>query len=187
MEALLKNTETYVFDLLKEKLPKDFIYHTFLHTRRVHESAKEIIEASEISKEDQLIIELSAWFHDTGYINDSKTHEIESCKIASAFLKKHQVDAHIIKAVENCILATKLETAPKNFNEEVIKDADTSHLAKNYFNNVSDLLRQELNIQGIANFTNKEWREENIMLFTKKHKFYTPYAVNNWEKKKINI
>jgi len=184
MQVILKETEEYVFRLLKEQLPKNFIYHTFLHTRRVVKSACEIIDASKLSETDVLIIKLAAWFHDTGYIKGTRDHEIESSKIAAKFLGDKDIDTAIIKEVQECILATKLVAVPTSFNQEVLKDADTSHLAKSYFSNVSDLLRQELNVQGVAQFSTKEWREENIKLFTEKHKFYTEYAVSTWEKKK---
>ena len=186
METLLKKTEDYVFELLKEKLPKSYIYHTFLHTQRVVESAEEIITASDVSEDDILIIKLAAWFHDTGHIYGPDDHEARSVEIASKFLKENDVNEKIINGVNDCIRATKLSATPQSFNEEAIKDADTSHLAKSYYKNVSDLLKQELEVQGIANYTSKEWREENLKLFTEKHKFYTPYAVNNWEKEKNN-
>ncbi len=184
MDTILKKSQDYVFELLKEQLPKNYIYHTFLHTRRVVESAQEIIEASNINENDALIIQIAAWFHDTGYIKDPKNHEVESALIANNFLSKENIDHKTIQKIEGCILATKLAASPENFNEEVLKDADTSHLAKDYFNNVSDLLRQELMVQGIATYTNKDWREQNIKLFTEKHKFYTEYAILNWEEKK---
>ena len=184
METLLKKTEDFVFELFKNKLPKNYIYHTFLHTQRVVESAEEIITGSDVNETDALIIKLSAWFHDTGHIYGPEGHEAKSVEIAKEFLQDNKVEDHIIKEVNGCIMATKLSAEPENFNQEAIKDADTSHLAKEYYKNVSDLLKQELEVQGIANYTGKQWREENIKLFTEKHKFYTAYAVNNWEKQK---
>jgi len=182
---ILKIAESYVFELLKNNLPKTYVYHNFLHTRRVVESATEIINSYDnLKDEDKLIIQLAAWFHDVGHISGPENHEEKSVKIASTFLKKNNISIKIIDEVSKCILATKLEKSPESFNEEVIKDADTSHLAKKYYNNVCELLRQELKAQGIANYSGPKWTELNIKLFSSQHKFYTLYAVNNWEKKK---
>jgi len=184
MEDLLQKVETYVFNLFKNNLKKNYIYHTFLHTKRVVESAQELVDNLEVSKQEAQVVLLASWFHDSGHIYGPKNHEIKSAEIAANFLAKQHVDKVIISKVNGCILATKLSDEPKNFLEEIVKDADTSHLAKKYFNQVSELLRQELSLQGIAEFSLKEWKLENIKLFTERHKYYTPYAVKKWEEKK---
>jgi HD superfamily phosphodiesterase len=66
-EALLKETYTFVSDLLKNQLHQDFIYHNFIHTQRVLKSTQEIMEHTELSEEDQLVLQLSALLHDVGY------------------------------------------------------------------------------------------------------------------------
>src|SRR5690606_24121005 len=90
-----------------------------------------------------------------------------------------------IKEVTRCILATKFNAEdPTDLLEKIIKDADTSHLAKEYFEETSEFLRQELRLQNIKNFSTQEWIQDNIKLFTELHRFYTPYAIKNWQKKK---
>ena len=37
---------------------------------------------------------------------------------------------------------------------------------------------------GIAKYTNKEWRDENIKMFRDEHRFYTDFAKENWEEGK---
>ncbi len=184
MEDLMIKIENYVFELFKNNLKKNYIYHTFLHTKRVVESAKELIENLKLSSQETQIVLMAAWFHDTGHVDGPTEHEAKSAEIATAFLSKLNVDEKIILEVKDCILSTKLSEEPKTFLQEIIKDADTSHLAKKYFSQVSELLRQELSLQGIANYSLKEWKKENIIMFTEKHKYYTPYAVENWEEKK---
>ncbi|MEP3044910.1 Pycsar system effector family protein, partial [Nonlabens ulvanivorans] len=46
------------------------------------------------------------------------------------------------------------------------------------------LLKKELELRGIATYTNKEWRKENIRVFTEKHRYYSDYAIKNWNKDK---
>ncbi|SHJ10421.1 Pycsar system effector family protein [Aquimarina spongiae] len=184
MESILEKSEKYIFELFKNKLPKKYLYHNYLHTQRVVNSAKEIMDNSEVEEKNQEIVLLSAWFHDTGYIKGEKDHELKSAEIAESFCIENGVDKEKIILVKNCILATKLDTKPNSFLEEILKDADTSHLAKNYFKEVSQLLRQEVLLAQGREYSAKEWREENIKLFTQEHQYYTRYAIEHWEPEK---
>ncbi|AXT53040.1 HD domain-containing protein [Aquimarina sp. BL5] len=184
MKAILEKAENYIFELFKEQLPTTYLYHNFLHTQRVVESVKEIIEKTDISNEDSEAVQIAAWFHDAGYIKGEENHEKESVRIASEFLSEHQISDKAISIIENCILATEFEKKPNTILEEIIKDADSSHLAKDYFAEVSELLHQELILLGISELSGKEWRAENVKLFSKQHKYYTRYAVENWEPEK---
>jgi len=64
--------------------------------------------------------------------------------------------------------------------EEIIRDADASHFAKKYYKETSELLKKELALRGVKNYSNKEWREENIKVFTERHRYYSQYAIKNW-------
>jgi len=143
-EALLKETHAFVSDLLKNQLHQDFIYHNFTHTQRVLKSTQEIIEHSQVSDEEQLILELAALLHDVGYTKGCEKHEEKSVVIARDFLESKAVDPQIIEQVCNCIMATVFESEPTNRLEEVIRDADASHFAKPYFEEASEYLRIEL-------------------------------------------
>ncbi len=184
MKELLEKAEETVFELFKNELPATVIYHNFLHTKRVVESVQELIDGMEISEEDQFVLKVATWFHDTGHIHGAVQHEEQSVAIARQFLESQKIDANIIAKVTSCIMATQMEHEPQNHLEEIMRDADSSHLAKKYYHGVSELLRQELQLQNIANFTPKEWREQNIELFTTTHRYYTRYAIENWEPKK---
>jgi hypothetical protein len=118
--------------------------------------------------------------HDTGYTVKFKGHEEESAKIAKEFLEENKVDKETIDLVEKCILATRMETTPKTKLEKIIRDADSSHLAKDYFEETSELLRLELQLLNIHNYSSGEWLAENIYLFTDKHVYYTDYAAEKW-------
>lgn len=184
MNELLEDMKHYVFQLFKEKLDAKFVYHSFLHTERVVASANEIIGNLELTTEENFVIITAAWFHDTGYINGMDNHEKASVAIATSFLQRKKISDTIINKVSECIRATKIDVQPKNITEEVIKDADASHFAKDYFRKVSELLRQELGLVNQANYSVTDWRKENIELLTSAHKYYTTYAVTNWLPKK---
>lgn len=181
MTELIKKVDKFVLNLFKEKLPNTFLYHNYNHTKRVVKSTKELIENSEINVKEEEVLLLSAWLHDTGYTVKFNGHEEESVKIAKEFLEENKVDSETIDLVEKCILATKMEATPKTKLEMIIRDADSSHLAKDYFEETSELLRQELQLLNIHNYSESEWLAENIHLFTDKHEYYTDYATKKWK------
>ncbi|MFV9549984.1 Pycsar system effector family protein [Algibacter sp. PT7-4] len=184
MSELIESTEKFVFELFKNELDPTFIYHNYTHTERVLRSVREIIEHTEISKENAEILELAALLHDTGYIKTKAGHEEESVKIATTFLKENKASTETIKAVNECIMATKFKDNPKTELGKIIRDADASHFGKKYFDEASEFLRKELEMQGIASYSPTEWLNENIKVLTKKHEFYTDYALKNWQPRK---
>lgn len=183
-KSLIETTQDFVFNLFKDELPSTFIYHNYTHTERVLKSTREIIEHTDLTDKEIQILELTALLHDIGYTKGWDNHEMESVKMATAFLKEQKVDNEIINAVADCIMATKFDNEPKNQLEKIIRDADASHFGKKYFKETSEFLRKELELQGRKKFTPNEWRNENIEVLTKHHNFYTDYALNNWQSRK---
>ena len=184
MTPLVEKTANFVQDLFSKELPNTFIYHNLKHTQRVVKSSKELIEKSQISVKQEEALLLAAWLHDTGYTKEYSGHEEESVKIAEEWLRQNDADKETVDTVSRCILATRMHVEPNDILEEIIKDADTSHLAKEYFEETSEFLRQELKLLKINNFGDREWIKQNIDLFTTKHQFYTEYARTNWKEQK---
>lgn len=184
MSKLVENAEKFVFDLFKNELDQTFIYHNYTHTDRVLRSVREITENTKINKKDAEILELTALLHDTGYTKSRENHEEESVKIATKFLKEQEADDKVIEAVSECIMATKFKDSPKTELGKIIRDADASHFGKKYFAEASEFLRKELEVQGIATYSPSEWLNENIKVLTKRHEFYTDYALKNWQPRK---
>ncbi|MBP94267.1 MAG: phosphohydrolase [Flavobacteriaceae bacterium] len=184
MTNLVEASKKFVFDLFKAELNPSYLYHNYTHTARVFKSINEIIEHTDLTDKEVEILRLSALFHDTGYIKSRKNHEEESAAIASAFLSKNDVHPSIIDSVCNCILATKFSDVPTNKLDKIIRDADASHFGKDYFEEASEFLRKELEIQDVAYYTITEWLDENIKMLSEKHRFFTDYALKNWQKQK---
>ncbi|QCX40488.1 HD domain-containing protein [Aureibaculum algae] len=179
---ILQKVEAYVVSQLTEHLSSVYIYHNLSHTQRVVSSVKELAIGEQLTPEQTQIVELAAWFHDIGFINGFKGHEINSSEIAKDFLEGHNVSSQIISSVQNCILATNMESEPENILEKVLLDADCAHLGNSVFSEVNELLREEWNLSSSKKFTDSEWIDENINFFTKKHHYYTNYARINWQK-----
>ncbi len=184
MSQLIEKASVFVFDLLKKELPDNFIYHNYTHTKRVVKSLQEIIDHTGLAEDEQEILLLSAWFHDTGYIKGCENHEQSSVEIATGFLLANQCPAEKIDAVGKCILSTRFDVCPTDKLGKIMRDADASHFGKDYFEEASEFLRLEYKLQSRKNYSEKEWRKINIKLLTEGHEFYTDYALENWQPQK---
>lgn len=183
MSQIITKSLEFVKSILTQELDEKCLYHNLTHTLRVFKSTKDIIDNSTLTEEEAKVLQLTAIFHDIGFIKDPRNHEKESSIIATNFLKKNNEDEAVIEKVVSCILATKFDVEPKNKLEYIIRDADVSHFGKDYFNEVSEQLRQEFKLNLSRKFTKKEWIAENIKVLTN-HSFKTEYAIKNWKPKK---
>lgn len=184
MSDILSKVETYAVEVLSSETNEAFLYHNLGHTQRVVNSTRKLIEEEDVSKEEGEKLLVAAWFHDLGYTKSTGDHEIHSCAMAKKFLEKNGYELTFINSICDLIIATSKNYEPKNQLEKIIRDADSSHFAKKSFMATTELLREELSGLGIANYSIEAWREENIKLLRVKHRFYTDYAKEKWQKKK---
>jgi HD superfamily phosphodiesterase len=183
MSGYLQQAEKYVTKILTEDLPEGCVYHNLGHTEDVVETAREIGENSGLSKDEMEILMIAAWFHDSGLIRNYKNHEQISAEIAREFLTGINYPPDKIEKVVKLILATKLPQKPENVLEEIIGDADLSHIGKKGFNTRSQLLRTEWENMLGQKATDFEWLKNNIE-FIAGNKFHTSFAKENFEKQK---
>ena len=184
MADILENTKNYVVSLLTKELDPNYLYHNLRHTQRVVKSTKELSKASALSDKEKEILEIAAWFHDTGYTVATKNHEKNSCIIATKFLEDDGYDPDLISKVNRYIMATEKDAVPNSVEEKIIRDADASHFAKTSYLETSELLREELKLLNIADYTYKDWVDVNIKMLGNQHRYYTDYAKENWQEKK---
>ncbi len=184
MQELLIEVEKYVSELLRHQLPETFFYHNLSHTQRVVRNAKKIGEAEGISEKEKNIVEIALWLHDVGYVRNHKNHEDESVILANEFLKKNGVATADATAILQLIEATKIEYAPKNLLEYIVKDADTAHIGSKDYGDISELLRNEWENTLNKVYTDSEWTNENIKYLNKEHHYYTNFAIQNWQQTK---
>ena len=180
MDQLIAKSTEFISNLLISELPSSSLYHNLDHTMRVFKNTGELIEHSTITEKEKDALLLASLFHDTGHIHGPEDHERNSVEIATKFLRKNNVDEDLIDLTAQLILATEYETSPKNKLEYIIRDADTAHFAKDYFKESSELLRQELKLQGQYVFSKRQWLDENIKLLQSNHSYYTDYAKEHW-------
>jgi len=174
---ILKEVKSYVFNLFKNSLSSQVVYHNFEHTSQVVEAAYEIALAEKVKKSDMELLLLAAWFHDTGFINGYENHEEKSKEVAKEFLYSKKYTEEKIKTICAIIGATKVPQKPTNKLEEIICDADLFHLGTEDFKEKSSLLRSEFEILCGKELTTIEWFNENDK-FLANHKYFTDYAYN---------
>jgi len=181
MSEIVQKAADFVSDLLENKLDKKFLYHNLKHTQRVVKSTHELIDNHQLTEVEKEQLLLAAWFHDTGYSHGVENHEKNSCTIATDFLKSIEYPEEKAAVVGAVIMATKRHYEPQTMLEKIIRDADASHFAQKSYWETTDFLKEELKQLEIVNYTEKEWRNENIKMFRNEHEFYTDYAKEHWE------
>ena len=169
--TVVQKAENYVFQLFKDKLSSDYIYHNFNHTLRVVNSVKILIEGEKINDEDAELLLIAAWFHDSGYIHGYKNHEDESIKIATEFLKDNGFEDEKIARIARYIKATELTREPEEYLEKVLRDADCSHFGDEKFFEISESLREEFKNTKKIEFNDLNWTKENIKFSSTWHHF----------------
>lgn len=184
MSDIVKEVEEFVEDFLTGKLDSGYLYHNLQHTQRVVKSTKELLDHYSIKPKEKEVLLLAAWLHDTGYTQGTDNHEESSCGIAREFLEERKYDADGIQEVCRLIMATKRGYNPQDLSEEIIRDADASHLGSESYPETTELLREELSLLDIAQYSSDEWRDENIRMLRSEHRFYTDYALHEWQEQK---
>lgn len=177
---ILIQAEAFISTLFQQQLPAWAVYHDLQHTQQIVDAAEELADGCKLNKSDTETVLLSAWFHDAGYVSAVDGHEKRSVEIATKFLSEKNYPAERIEIVANCIRATKIPQSPKTLLEEIVCDADMSHLGKKRFFERSDLLRMEMELHSGSMFTDLEWIRRNVD-FASAGRFFTQYARQEWE------
>ncbi len=175
--------EDYVFNYLKENTRPKLIFHDYTHTNEVAKNAVKIGKAENLGEEEQELVILSAWFHDTGYTVQCEGHEEFSCKIAREYLSELNYPNEKISTIEKCIMATKMPQNPENILEQVLCDADLLHLGKKNFTDKNELYRLEIEKTKGETFSEHEWLTSSLS-FIGKHEYFTEFAKENYSAQK---
>lgn len=173
-KPIVQKAAAYVAGLFKRELSNKYVYHNLPHTSETVEASREAAEYYQLNEEEQTILLLAAWFHDTGYVKVYIGHEDESKQYARSFLEKEQFPEEKIKQVEALIESTRADHQPRNLCEEILHDADHINIGKKRFFRKAELLRIEWEFFLNKYYTDREWarEQENFIIGTN---FYTEY------------
>ena len=158
-------------------------YHNLQHTREVVEAAR-LIGAKEHLHEDQLLaLELAAWFHDVGYLDQRQDHEAQSAALFRKFATD-QGGISIEEDVVRLIKVTQMPQSPRQPDEMVICDADLYHLSTDLYKVKSDQLLHEMNeAKEESSMPEFDWLCKNQEFF-EGHQYFTQYGKSVLEPRK---
>ncbi|MEN8928292.1 MAG: adenylate/guanylate cyclase domain-containing protein [Flavobacteriales bacterium] len=175
-----------VVELIKTKLPKNIYYHTEKHALNIMNAVEFLGFGEEIYSEDILLLKTAALFHDVGFIDQYEDNEDIGAKYARDWMPQYGFNTAQIEKVCQLILATKINHAPINILEEIMKDADLDYLGRNDFDDISNKLMREFIENGVVE--SEEAFNKMQVEFLNSHKFLTDTA-RSWrvDKKQENI
>lgn len=158
---IVKSAQEFVFNLFREKLQSDYVYHNYKHTLQTTKACKELAEAYNLTSRDYEILMLAALFHDTGYTEVYKGHEEASVRILKEFLGDDYPQEDL-KKIEELILSTSALHIPNGTLQEILHDADYINIGKKKFSQRAELLRIEWERVLGKTFSDLEWAEEQL-------------------------
>lgn len=169
----LENTAAYVTNFFQEHSNPDLTYHNLEHTQRVVQRVKEIAVNYPFEAADIFVLEVAAWFHDTGQLLcHGEGHEAISVSIMKDYFAKSSPDIVLISKIEQCILATRTPQEPQSFLDMVLCDADTYNLGTEEFVQTDALLKREYELRALPV---EDW-DENTLKFLLQHHYFTSYC-----------
>ncbi|WP_442795788.1 Pycsar system effector family protein [Pelobium manganitolerans] len=174
--------EKYIFELFKEKLPEDLLYHNFAHTTQTVAAAKELSEALNLPSEDFENVIVAAWFHDTGYTKNYENHEEESVNILKAYFGNKLENSRFEK-IKQLILSTRYGHLSEGLLEEILHDADYISIGKKNFSKRAELLRCEWEKINNKIYDSREWAELQLDFLIRK-RFRTKPALELYGKRR---
>lgn len=168
--------EEFVQRLFAEKYSDKLAYHDLGHTQTVVAHCQEIAEQYELSPNDMFVLEISALFHDTGYLLAPKElHEVKSVEIMNDFFRHHPVSPEFVDQISACIMATRAPRNPQNLVEKILCDADTYHFGTKGFKKFNKKVFEEMKKTSADPMSKSDFnRDTKDML--ERHRFYTTYG-----------
>lgn len=179
-QSITQESEKYIRALFKKELREHLHYHDIDHTEYVARQAGVIGQHSGLSQEEMNIVQVAAWFHDSGFVSRSDGHEELSKGIARKFLISKKMPEDFIDRVLVCIEATKMPQNPgEDLLAKVLCDADMAYLSADFYFERTAKLRKEWNLESEKKISRKVYYEETVDLFNN-HRYFTEYAQNTY-------
>ncbi len=182
-KAILESVEDYAKKFFEQHIPEKYAYHNLQHTINVVNAVKEICALEGVTAEYTELLEIAAWFHDTGYNQGAEGHEQRSADYAAVFLKDNNYSPAAIETIKGCILATKYPQVPQTLFEKILCDADLSHLGKDIYWTRCGKVREELALVKSLVMNEEDWIDFELE-FMKNHQFQTTVGQALYEKHK---
>lgn len=182
--VIIDAARDYVLAQYQQHPRPNLVYHNLVHTQQVVQAAAQIAAHYRLQDDELLAVYVAAWFHDAGYLmGEGKVHEENGSKEALQFLQQQQVPENVQAMVQGAIMATKMPQSPHTLVEQIVCDADLSHLGSKEFPDRNKLLRQELELTYEREIPAVKWLTNNIAFLTAHH-YWTDYAQTLFKQQK---
>ncbi len=175
--------ESYVTRFFRERMPKEYVYHDFTHTQDVVRACRQIGMIEGISMAELEVLEIAAWFHDAGFDKGPENHELRSADYAMLFLETLDFPNGKIDDIMACIRATRMPQKPTTVLQQIICDADLSHLGDKSYWMRNACLRQEMLVAQQRAMTEEEWVNFELDFMTS-HQYHTDAAKELFDQRK---
>jgi predicted metal-dependent HD superfamily phosphohydrolase len=172
---LLEKVKKHVVRQYEEHAIPQIGFHNLDHTIGVIKAVMLIAAQGKLLKKELVLLEIAAWFHDIGYLEDSNEYKQNSAKTARVFLEQQNTPEPLIKRITDLVMATKLNQQALTPLEEIICDADFFFLSKRSFKKKSELLRKETEFLEKKDISRERWTKDMILLL-EQHQYYTAYC-----------
>ena len=172
-----------VYKDLSNNLDSKYHYHNLHHTKRVINSAKQIGNHYNLSRDDWRDLLTACLLHDYGFIKSHINHEEIGAQISKEILPGYYFSDDHIESVSSLILITKVEEKPSNLLESIIRDADLEYIGSDDFEKISEYLKKEWLECGVVDNENQFYKIQYEFLLS--HNFYTAYMQEKGRDQKI--
>jgi len=152
----LSGARDYIMNKLKSELDPFYYYHNVAHTEDVHRAVINLSENERLSKEEQLLLETAALYHDSGILIKYIGHEEESVRIVRAALPSFGYSNQDIEIIGDLIMVTNRIEQLDTLLKKILFDADLDYLGRPDYFIIAQRLRLEWNIFG-EQFSLKNW------------------------------
>jgi predicted metal-dependent HD superfamily phosphohydrolase len=174
-KQIIKQAEERVMELYDSVPHENLLYHSIDHTKKVVDRANEIAAHYELSETDITVLNIAAWFHDTGHLYTNPiSHEEKSIELMKEWLADKGDYTELVDDIELAILATKLSTQPTGLVQEIVKDADTYHFGLPEFKKQDKLMKKEMELRNLGTMV-MDWQRNTISLL-ESHQYFTSYC-----------
>jgi len=184
LHTFFEQAQAAISQRLQKEIPAHYHYHCLRHTADVIEQSQIIGKAEGLSEQELVLVRIAALFHDTGFLQQRKQHEAAGCAILRAFEGANVLSEKELDLISDCIMATKIPQAPPHKMAQVLCDADLDYLGRNDYEEIANLLFQEMLACGEIE-SKEQWKELQIA-FLSKHQYHTSYSQNRRESDKQN-
>jgi len=171
----LEHATQYALRRLAKELSPELLYHSFWHTLNdVLPAAERLAGLEGVAGEDWLLLRTAVLYHDVGFVEQTKDHELISAGIVAEVLPRFGYSASQVRRVEGMILATRLPQSPGDLLDQIIADADLDVLGREDFWPRNQALRAEIEALDKP-MSDTAWYSSQLN-FLQTHMYFTPSA-----------